>query len=261
MTGYLIGLCAVLGVVVGSFLNVVIWRVPRGESVVRPPSHCPSCGESIAARDNIPVLSWLLLRGQCRHCHARISARYPAVEATTAVVFAALAWRIGGDWALLAYLYIGAIGVALTLIDIDVHRLPDPIVLPSYVVVPALLLLPAVIGGRWDEFLRAIFGGAALFAFFAITWLIYPPGIGRGDIKLMGVLGMALGWIGWGAVVVGLFAGFLLGGLPSAVLLMARKVKPKSRIPFGPFLIGGAAVGIFAGDQIFTAYLRAMGLS
>src|SRR5580698_9168633 len=138
MLGLLIGLCAVLGLAVGSFLNVVIYRVPRGESIVRPRSSCPSCGAPIRERDNIPVVSWLVLRGRCRDCQAPISARYPLVEFSTGVLFGLTAWHFGADWALPAYLYLAAIGVALAMIDLDVHRLPNKIVLPSYAAVPLL---------------------------------------------------------------------------------------------------------------------------
>src|SRR5262245_10539922 len=126
MTGLLVGGCALLGLFVGSFLNVVIHRVPKGESVVRPRSHCPGCGNEIAWYDNIPVLSWLLLRGRCRSCGTRISVRYPLVELLTAVVFGALAWAMADQpWAVPAYLWVGGVGVALAAIDLDTHRLPD----------------------------------------------------------------------------------------------------------------------------------------
>ena len=142
---------AVLGLAVGSFLNVVIWRVPRGESVVSPPSHCPGCDRPVRPRDNIPVLSWLLLRGRCRDCKEPISPRYPLVEAGTAAVFVSLAAAIGVEPDLPAFLYLGAIGVALALIDIDVKRLPNVIVLPSYPVALVLLGAAAVVDSRWER--------------------------------------------------------------------------------------------------------------
>ena len=131
MTALLIGACALLGLLVGSFLNVVIARVPAGESVVSPRSRCPGCHTEISPRDNIPVLSWLVLRGKCRTCSMSISSRYPIVELLTAIVFASFAWHFGWSAVLLAFLYLGAIGVALAMIDLDVRRLPDVIVLPS----------------------------------------------------------------------------------------------------------------------------------
>ncbi|MGL5857823.1 MAG: prepilin peptidase [Angustibacter sp.] len=252
----LAGVCALLGLIVGSFLNVVIWRVPRGESVVTPPSRCPGCQQLIRPWDNVPVLGWLVLRGWCRQCRAPISARYPAVELATGLLFAAIAWRFGATWELPAYLYLGAIGIALTMIDIDVHRLPDVIVKPSYVVLPALLLIPAATGGRWGDLLRAVVGGAAMYGFFLMLKVIKPEGMGWGDIKLAGVLGAGLGWLGWGALAVGTFAGFLSGGLYSGVLWAAGLATRKSRIPYGPFLIGGAMLGVFWGQRLFDAYLR-----
>lgn len=260
MTIALIALCAVLGLLIGSFLNVVIWRVPRGESVVSPPSHCPGCDRPIRPRDNVPVLSWLLLRGRCRDCGTGISARYPAVELATAVVFGVLAWRFGFDWALPAYLYLGAIGVALAMIDIDVHRLPNAIVLPSYGVAAVLLLIPAVAHGAWGDYLRAGLGGLVLFGFYFLLAFIYPAGMGFGDVKLAGVLGAYLGWLGWGVLLIGGFLGFLLGGVVGGGLMLVHRAGRKSKIPFGPFMLTGAFIAILAGQWIFDGYLNLMGI-
>ena len=260
MTAALIAFCSVLGLLVGSFLNVVIWRVPRGESIVRPGSHCPQCERPIRPRDNVPVLSWLLLRGRCRDCAAPISGRYPAVELATAALFGALAWRFGPHAVLPAYLYLGAISVALALIDIDVHRLPNAIVLPSYAVAAVLLFVPAVVLGDWNQLVRAVLGGLALFAFYFLLVFVYPAGMGFGDVKLAGVLGIYLGWLGWGVLLVGGFLGFLLGGVVGGAMMAVRKAGRKSKIPFGPFMLAGALVAIFAGRNIFAGYLNLMGL-
>jgi leader peptidase (prepilin peptidase)/N-methyltransferase len=251
-------LVAVLGLLVGSFLNVVIWRVPRGESVVRPGSHCPGCGAPVRPRDNVPVLSWLALRGRCRDCGTRISVRYPAVEAATAGLFLAVSlWRdVSPD--LPAFLYLAAVALALTLIDLDVHRLPDRIVLPAYPVTLLLLTAAAAISGAWPDLLRAALGGLALFAVYAVLVLVYPAGMGLGDVKLAGVLGIALGWVGWGAVVVGGFAAFLLGGVFGIALLVTRRVGRRTGIPFGPWMIVGAAVGAVVGEPLWSAYLGAL---
>lgn len=256
----LIALSAVLGLVVGSFLNVVVWRVPRGESVVSPPSHCPGCDRQIRHRDNVPVLSWLLLRGRCRDCREPISARYPLVELVTAALFALLTWQIGLEWELPAFLYLAAISVALALIDIDVHRLPNAIVLPSYGVVAALLLLPAVVEGEWGDLLRAGLGGLVMFGAYFLLVFIYPAGMGFGDVKLAGVLGTYLGWLGWGVLAVGGFLGFLLGGVLGAVLMLAGRAGRKSAIPFGPFMLAGALVAVLAGDDISAWYLDLFGI-
>ncbi len=195
--------CAVLGLVVGSFLNVVVWRVPRGESIVSPPSRCPGCGAGIRAYDNVPVLSWLLLRGRCRDCATSISVRYPVVEALTGALFALLGWRFGFDWALPAFLYLGAIGIALALIDLDVHRLPNVLTLPSYVAGIALLGVAALAGHEPWSIVRALIGMVALYALYFLLVLLYPAGMGFGDVKLAGVIGLYLGYLSWGALVVG----------------------------------------------------------
>jgi leader peptidase (prepilin peptidase)/N-methyltransferase len=254
----LVAACALLGLLVGSFLNVVIWRVPRGESVVRPGSHCPACGRPVRSRDNIPVLSWLLLRGRCRDCSTRISARYPLVELATAGVLAALAGRLGLSWDLPAFLYLGAIAAALTLIDLDVRRLPNAIVLPSYGVALALLLVPAVADGDWSSYVRALLGMAALFGGYFALAFIYPAGMGFGDVKLAGVLGIYLGWLGWGELVTGGFLGFLLGGVVGGGLVLLRRANRKSAIPFGPFMLAGALIAVFVGDALVSAYLDSM---
>jgi leader peptidase (prepilin peptidase) / N-methyltransferase len=252
---FLASVCFVAGLLVGSFLNVVIWRVPRGESVVRPASHCPVCDTPIRPWDNIPVLSWLLLRGRCRSCAAPISARYPAVEVGTGAVFAALAVRIGADPALPAFLYAGAIGVALTMIDIDVKRLPDVIVLPSYLVAAALLGLAALVDRAGDDAVRALIGMAALYAFYFLLAFIYPAGMGFGDVKLAGVLGLYLGWLGWAELVGGAFLGFLYGGVVGLVLMAVRRAGRKSKIPFGPFMLLGALTAILWGGALADLYL------
>jgi leader peptidase (prepilin peptidase)/N-methyltransferase len=260
VTAFVICLSAVVGLLVGSFLNVVVWRVPRGESVVRPPSHCPSCDHPIRQRDNVPILSWLLLRGRCRDCGHPISKRYPLVELATTVLFAVMAWHFGAVWELPAYLYLAAITVALTLIDIDVRRLPDAIVLPSYVVTVVLLLVPALVDGRWDDLLRAVLGGAALFAGYFLLAFINPRGMGFGDVKLAGVLGLYLGWLGWGVLLIGAFARFLLGGAYGLVLMLAGRAGRKTAIPFGPFMLGGALLAVLFGQDVVDAYRGMMGI-
>ena len=248
-------LCAVVGLMIGSFLNVVIWRVPRDESVVRPRSHCPSCGHPVRPYDDIPVVSWLVLRGRCRDCGERISIRYPLVELGTAVLFGITGAHFGLSWELPAYLYLVAIGVALALIDIDVHRLPNKIVLPSYVVVPVLLTIASLGNDDWNALLRAGIGGAAVYAVYFLLRLAYPQGMGFGDVKLAGILGMYLAWLGWGQLAVGAFLGFLLGGIVGGALMVANRANRKSKLPFGPFMIAGAHLAVLFGAQISDLYL------
>jgi leader peptidase (prepilin peptidase)/N-methyltransferase len=249
----------VLGLVVGSFLNVVIHRVPAGESVVRPRSRCPGCGHEIAARDNVPVVSWLLLRGRCRSCGEPISVRYPLVELLTAGLFLVMLARFGLSWELPAFLYLAAVGVALALIDLDVHRLPDALTLPSYVVGGALLLLPTVASGTWGDYGRAWLGAAALFVFYFVLVLVYPSGMGFGDVKLAGVLGLYLGWLGWGVLLVGGFLGFLLGAVVGGGLMLLRRAGRKTKIPFGPFMLLGALLAICWGQAVWDGYVGTIG--
>jgi leader peptidase (prepilin peptidase)/N-methyltransferase len=255
VTWVLVVCTALVGLLVGSFLNVVIWRVPRGESVVSPPSHCPGCGHEVRPRDNIPVVSWLLLRGRCRDCGTGISIRYPLVEAGTAVLFAVLTLAIGFEPDLPAFLYLGAIGVALAMIDIDVKRLPNAIVLPSYPVAAALLTVAAAVDGRWDDLLRAGLGMVVLYAFYFLLALVYPAGMGFGDVKLAGILGLYLGWLGWAELVTGGFLGFLFGGVVGGGLVLVRRAGRKSMLPFGPFMLAGALVAILWGGALADLYL------
>jgi leader peptidase (prepilin peptidase)/N-methyltransferase len=266
--------CAgVFGLLIGSFLNVVVYRVPNGLSIVSPPSACPSCGHTIKAYDNIPVLSWVLLRGKCRGCSEPISKRYPLVEAGTGVAFAGVAlwsWTGGasvspvdggaGILVLIGFLYLAAISVALGLIDLDTHRLPDAIVLPGYVVAAALFAVASVMTGDYSAVLRAAVGMASLWTAYLLMALAYPGGMGLGDVKLAGLLGMFLGWTGWGALAIGAFAAFLLGGLYSLILLAAGKAGRKSGIPFGPWMLAGAWIGILAGNPLWKGYLALVGL-
>jgi leader peptidase (prepilin peptidase)/N-methyltransferase len=254
---------AVVGLAVGSFLNVVIYRVPRGESIVSPPSHCPACGRPIRARHNIPVLSWLLLRGRCADCGQSISPRYPLIEVGTAVLFAAVTARLdflGQLSAVPALLYFTAIGIALAIIDLDCRRLPNAIVFPSYPVLAAALAVAAGLEHDWWSFGRAAIGGAALFAFFFAVAYVYPAGMGFGDVKLSGLVGGVLAYLSWGTLVVGAFAGFFLGAAVGVALILSGRGGRKTAVPFGPFMILGALVGIFLGAELAQSYVDIVGL-
>lgn len=300
-----VALIGVLGLLIGSFLNVVIWRVPRDESLIAP-SHCPECEAVIKPWQNVPILSWVFLRGRCSNCSVPISARYPIVELVTGAAFALVAWwwlsatplagmiaaffrlqsvdlEWGANWllnlgglkvALVALLWFAAITIALTVIDIEHQRLPDRIVLPSLVVILVLLagatVLMALSGDAsrtfeawgWTQLIQTFGGAAALFALYFLIALIYPAGMGGGDVKLAPIIGAMLGFFGgWGALIVGAFAGFLLGGLWGIALMIAKRAGRKSAIPFGPFMLAGAWIGIFAGEPIAHWYLRVVGLA
>lgn len=266
----------VLGTLIGSFLNVVVYRVPLGKSIVAPPSACGSCGHVVRAYDNIPLISWLVLRGRCRDCAAPISARYPLVELGGAIAFALVAWRFGPDvvgafnagattgaiaglLVLVGFLYLAAISLALALIDLDTRRLPNVLVLPIYAVGAVLFTATAALSGRWDALATAAIGMAGLGLLYLLLAVARPGGMGMGDVKLAGALGLFLGWLGPETLVVGAIAGFLLGGGAGVVLLL-RGAGRKASLAFGPWLLAGAWVGILAGPAVATAYLGAFGL-
>jgi leader peptidase (prepilin peptidase)/N-methyltransferase len=259
----LVTVAAVFGVVIGSFLNVVIYRVPRGESVVRPRSHCPACDAQIRPRHNVPIVSYLMLRGRCASCGAPISRRYPLIEAATGVLFAATtAWALSsGHGPLLpALLYLAAAGVALAAIDLELHRLPNAIVVPSYPVVAVLLTAAAWWSGDWWALGRAAIGAAVLFGFYLLLVLIYPAGMGWGDVKLAGVLGGVLAFVSWSALVVGAFAGFVFGAVVAVAAIAARRGNGKTALPFGPFMLLGVIGGVVFGADIASAYWGVLGV-
>ncbi len=257
---------------IGSFLNVVIYRIPAGKSIVSPPSSCGHCGHVIRWFDNVPAVSWFVLKGRCRDCSTGISARYPVVEISTGIFFAAVAYWIffGEVWATktiasqllaaLAFLYFASISVALTLIDLDTRRLPNAIVLPSYIAGAILLTASSIAGSNYGALLTAAIGAGSLFAAYLLMALVYPGGMGLGDVKLAGVIGMYLGWLGWDVLAVGAMAAFVLGGVFALGLVVAKKANAKTGVPFGPWMILGAWVAIFIGPQIATGYLSMFGL-
>ncbi|WIE75483.1 A24 family peptidase [Curtobacterium sp. MCSS17_007] len=262
----------VLGLALGSFLNVVVHRVPAGRSVVSPASACPRCQHAIRGVDNVPVISWFVLRGRCRDCALPIPVRYPLVEAATAVLFvvvvlgfqpraqATSAELMGHGVLLLALLYLMAISVALALIDLDTHRLPNRIVLPAYPVLAVLLTGASAFTGDWVALLRGLVGAIGLGGAYLALALAVPRGMGLGDVKLAGVLGLVLAYLGWGPLAVGASAAFALGGTFGIVLLAVRRASRSTGIPFGPWMLLGAWVGAFAGAPLWDAYLRLSGL-
>jgi leader peptidase (prepilin peptidase) / N-methyltransferase len=259
---YLVVVAALFGLIIGSFLNVVVYRVPAGIPLTRE-SRCPHCDAPVRWYQNVPVVSWLVLRGRCANCRAPISARYPLVEAATGLAFAGIAWWTLAASSLtlaptlivtLAYLYFAAISIALTLIDLDTHRLPNAIVLPSYIVAIVLFTIACALGADWWALLRAGIGMAAMYVFYFVLRLVRPDGMGGGDVKLAGVVGLYLGWLGWATLAVGAFAAFLLGGVFGIILLLTRKAGRRTAIPFGPWMILGAWTGIFTGEIVGRLY-------
>ncbi len=255
MTVLVVAICGVLGLLVGSFLNVVIWRVPRKESVVQPASHCPSCDSPIAPHDNIPLASWLVLGGKCRHCDAGISWRYPFVELVTGVLFAAIGARFADSWALPAFLLLTGALVALSAIDLEHYILPNRIIYPVGFASVALLALAATVEHDWSRFGRSLAAAGVAWTFFFIVHVISPRGMGFGDVRLSFILGLYLGWLGWGELLAGLFAGFVFGAVAGiAVMAIVGMQGRKYHIPFGPFLAAGTMTIILVGGPFLDWY-------
>jgi leader peptidase (prepilin peptidase)/N-methyltransferase len=239
---------APFGLLIGSFLNVLAHRLPRGESLVAPGSHCPGCDTAIKPWDNIPVLSWIFLRGRCRHCAERISPRYPLVELTTAVVFAAVALAKGLNDDLVVLLPFAAMLIAVADIDLE-HR-----------IVPNKILLPMAVWGvaasafvRPDALPELLIAGAAAFAFLLAAALIHPGGMGMGDVKLAGVMGLYLG----ASIAPALLAAFLSGSLVGVGMLVWHGAEGRKRgVPFAPFLALGGILALLVGPQLVHLYVH-----
>ncbi len=241
-------LAGILGAVVGSFLNVVAYRLPRGESLSHPPSRCPNCGTPVKPYDNVPVLSWLMLRGRCRHCKEPISPRYPIVEAGTALLCALVVVVKGPDEDAILGIVLVLLLVPVTLIDLDHHTIPNKITYPGFVL--GVVLVAVLDSGSLVESLIASAGAGG---FLFVAWFLYPRGMGMGDVKLAFVLGIFLGR----AVVPAMFTAFLAGALVGALVIARMGVKDgrKAGIPFGPWLALGGVVGLLAGDAIVDWYV------
>jgi len=246
MTGIIAG-AGVLGALVGSFLNVVVWRVPRGESIVRPRSRCPRCETPIRPHHNVPVLSWLALRGRCADCSEPIPARYPLVEALTAALFATVVAVTGADRDAIIGLILVAILVAVAFIDLDHRRIPDVITGPAAIVaiVAVALARPHDLG---EHLLAGVIAGGALL----LVALAVPKGMGMGDVKLVAVLGLFLGRAVAPALFIALAAGSAFG---VAMATRHGAGARKMTVPFGPFLALGGVGGLLVGSQLVTWYL------
>lgn len=257
----------IFGLAIGSFLNVVIYRVPRNLSIVRPPSSCPDCGRMIRPWENIPLISYfLLLRGRCAGCGKRISMRYPLIELFTGILFASVALRYGLSLQTLVFCAVSAVLLALSVIDLQTKLLPDCIVLPSLIgaCILAVATLYEPIEQLWpvqptDAFFGMAAGGLPLLA---VAWIYMQltgrDGMGGGDIKLMFFIGALLGPA---AVLLTLFIGSLSGSIIGLVYLRLQGRERHTQIPFGPFLAAGAWISLMWGDSIVSAYLQSAGLS
>jgi leader peptidase (prepilin peptidase) / N-methyltransferase len=243
-----IALAAVGGLIVGSFLNVVVYRLPRGESLMHPRSRCPSCGTQLRAIDNVPVVSWVALRGRCHHCGAPVAARYPLVELTTGALYAAVvASQDDAVRIVLGLLLVTAL-VPITLIDLDHRIIPNRITAAA-----AIAALIAIAALDTDFLLEAVVAAVAGGGFFFIAAVLYPRGMGMGDVKLAGVLGLYLGRAVAPAILIALVAGVVLGA--AIIARKGAKEGRKTAVPFGPFLALGGMVAFFVGNELVDAYL------
>ncbi|TDA67735.1 MAG: prepilin peptidase [Clostridia bacterium] len=238
----------VFGLVVGSFLNVCIWRLPRGESVVFPPSHCPACGRRLAWRDMVPVLSYIFLQGRCRYCGSRISHRYPLVEALTGAAFLFLFYLYGTSSRLVAALVLTCVLEVAAFVDLEHMRIPNGLLLTGAVAGLLVNLLPGSLGWR-EMALGAVAGAGPLLA----VVLASRGGMGGGDVKLAAVAGL---YLGWRLALTGLFLGVVAGGVMAVVMLALRRVGRRDPIPFGPFLAVGFWVAMVWGKELLACYLR-----
>ncbi len=248
-----IALAAVSGLCLGSFLNVVAYRLPAGLSLVNPGSACPGCSTAIRPYDNVPVVSWLLLGGHCRACDTRISPRYPLIEGLTGALFAAVVIAQGSSSKVWLDLIFVAALVAITVIDLDHQIIPNRIVAPLAL---AAIALTAIFEPH--HLVEHLIAGAAAGGFLLVAVLAYPSGMGMGDVKLAAVMGLVLGSAVAPAMFIALITATVVGGL-----VMARKgVREgrKTRIPFGPFLALGSVVALFVGDALVNVYLHGVGL-
>lgn len=240
------------GLAIGSFMTVVAARVPAGESVVRPRSKCPSCGTVIATRDNVPILGWLLLRGRCRACGARIGVVYPLLELTTALLISGSFLVVDDLWVALAVAALLALMPAIAAIDIEHRIIPNRVMYPALVAFPVYLLAAWLAGAPVDPARMAIgflaYGGG-LFVIALIS-----GGMGMGDVKLAALIGLVLGSLGLRYVGVAAAGAIVLGGVGAIVALVLGRDR-KSAIPFGPYLAAGAVIGAFWGDPIASWYL------
>jgi len=235
------------GAVIGSFLNVVVYRLPIGQSLVKPRSHCTNCQTPVAPRDNVPLLSWLFLKGKCRHCGETISARYPAVELLTAVCFIAVVLAQGISADLIALIPFTAVLIAVTFIDLEHKIVPNKIMAPA-----AIYGLVTAVAFRTDMLPELLIAGAGAFVFFLVAALIHPKGMGMGDVKLAGVMGLYLGKL----VIPALFIAFLVGAVVGVVLVMRHGMRSrKVGVPFAPFMALGGFVSMLAGRQLIDIYL------
>ncbi len=239
------------GAVIGSFLNVCIYRLPRGESVAWPASHCPACQQPIAWYDNIPIVSFLVLGGQCRRCGVPISWQYPVVELTNAVGYALLVWRFGLGWPTLAYAALVSALLVVTAIDLVHFIIPNVITIPGILVglVAAATILPI---GIWNALLGVLIGGGVLWLLALVSPYVFgKEGMGGGDIKLLAMIGA---FLGWKPTVLTIMIGSIIGSVVGLTLIGLKMMQRDQYIPFGPFLALGAVLALFFHQDLLDWY-------
>jgi leader peptidase (prepilin peptidase)/N-methyltransferase len=244
------------GLLVGSFLTVVVDRVPRGTSVVRPPSQCYSCEHRLTAIDLVPIFSWLALRGRCRHCGAKIGTAPLVIEGATVSIFVLFALRFGAEPELIAYCILGAALVALTWIDLHERRLPREISYTALGLGAVALAVAALANGEGERIVLMALGAAIAVAVMGGIYVASKGGLGDGDVRLSPLLGMYLGWLNPGIVPVGLFFGFVFGAVVGVALMARGTAGRRTALPFGPFLALGTVVAVFAGQRFVDIVLQ-----
>jgi leader peptidase (prepilin peptidase)/N-methyltransferase len=246
----------IFGALVGSFLNVCIYRLPKEESIVWPGSHCPHCRKSIRFYDNIPLISYILLKGKCRHCHGPISIQYPLIEGITAFVSLIIFMKFGPSLSFLIYFAFVAALIVITVIDLYHQIIPDVISLPGIGVgLLASLVLPQFT--FFDSLIGFLLGGGSLFLVATLyQWLFKREGMGGGDVKLLAMIGA---FLGWKAVILTILLGSLVGSITGIIIMVLKGKDFKYAIPFGPFLSLGAVIALFYQNEILFWYLRYRG--
>lgn len=248
--------CVTLGLLIGSFLTVVVDRVPRGASVVAPPSACGACGARLGVPDLVPVLSWLALRGRCRRCRASIGIEPVVVELSTAASFVAFGLHFGATVETVAFCVLAAALVALTWIDLREQRLPREITYTGIVIGAPLLTIAALIRDEPRRIGMMALGAAIALAIMALIHVASRGGMGDGDVRLAPLLGLYLGWLNPGTVPVGLFYGFVLGAFVGVAVLIAKRGDRRTAVPFGPFLAAGTVLAVFTGQWFVDLLLQ-----
>ncbi|HEV3400422.1 MAG TPA: A24 family peptidase [Acidimicrobiales bacterium] len=247
--------CALLGVGVGTYVNLLIDLVPQKRRVTPLRAACRACIDTTDRPRRRTLVPWLLRAGRCPSCSEAVSSRYAVVEVATVALFAAAAVRFGVDAALPAYLVFLASLLAISVIDLEHKIIPNRIVYPTIVVCIPLLALAALVDGDGERLVHALIGGAAAFTFLFVVNLVYPAGMGFGDVRLSFVLGLMLGWLSLGHVVAGMFLGFVLGAVVGLGLVVVTGRSRKDALPFGPFLAAGAVVAVFVGRPLIDWWL------